>query len=86
MIGKGIGAYMGDRLAKNTSTGIGGAGGAALGGIAAAALRRLSLPAMIALGAGGYLAKKLSEKNAGTSDADPQTTKPAKVKKPAKAA
>ena len=86
MIGKVIGAYMGDRLAKKTSTGIGGAGGAALGVIAAAALRRLSLPGMIALGAGGYLAKKLSEKNTLTSDAEPQTTKPAKVKKPAKAA
>ena len=86
MIGKVIGAYMGDRLAKKTSTGIGGAGGAALGVIAAAALRRLSLPAMIALGAGGYLAKKLSEKNTGTGDAEMQTTNPAKVKKPAKAA
>ena len=86
MIGKVIGAYMGDRLAKKTSTGIGGAGGAALGVIAAAALRRLSLPAMIALGAGGYLAKKLSEKNTDTSEAESQTIKPAKVKKPAKAA
>ena len=63
MIGKIIGAYMGDRLAKKTSTGIGGAGGAALGVIAATALRRVSLPAMLAIGAGGYLAKKLTEKN-----------------------
>lgn len=92
MIGKVIGAYVGDRLAKKTSTGIGGAGGAALGVIAAAALRRLSLPAMIALGAGGYLAKKLSEKNTGTSDVETQTPatstakKPSKPKKRAKAA
>ena len=62
MIGKIIGAYAGDKLAKQTS-GIGGAGGAALGVIAAGVLRRMSLPAMIALGAGGYVAKKLYERN-----------------------
>lgn len=62
MIGKIIGAYAGDKLAKKTS-GIGGAGGAALGVIAASVLRRMSLPAMIALGAGGYVAKKLYERN-----------------------
>ena len=64
MIGKIIGAYAGDKLAKQTSgLGIGGAGGAALGVIAAGVLRRMSLPAMIALGAGGYVAKKLYERN-----------------------
>lgn len=62
MIGKIIGAFVGDKLAKQTS-GIGGASGAALGVVAATAMRRLSLPAMIALGAGGYVAKKLIEKN-----------------------
>ncbi|MGE5953047.1 MAG: hypothetical protein ACM308_05425 [Qipengyuania vulgaris] len=62
MIGKIIGAYAGDKLAKQTS-GIGGASGAALGVVAAAALRRLSLPAMIALGVGGYVAKKLYERS-----------------------
>ena len=62
MIGKIIGAYAGDRLAKQTNS-IGGASGAALGVVAAAALRRLSLPAMIVLGAGGYVAKKLYERN-----------------------
>ena len=62
MIGKIIGAYAGDKLAKQTS-GIGGASGAALGVVAAAALRRLSLPAMIALGAGGYVAKRLYERS-----------------------
>lgn len=61
MIGKVIGAFVGDKVAKQTS-GIGGAGGAALGVIAASVLRRMSLPAVIALGAGGYLAKKYSEK------------------------
>ncbi|MDG6077805.1 hypothetical protein E3U23_01155 [Erythrobacter litoralis] len=62
MIGKVIGAFVGDRLAKQTS-GIGGAGGAALGVVAATVLRRMSLPAMLAIGAGGYLAKKMSEKD-----------------------
>ena len=76
MIGKIIGAYMGDRLAKKTSTGIGGAGGAALGVIAATALRRVSLPAMLAIGAGGYLAKKLTEKNTKTASETTVDAKP----------
>ncbi|MFK4003024.1 hypothetical protein [Qipengyuania sp. NPDC077563] len=62
MIGKIIGAYMGDKLAKQTS-GLEGASGAAIGVIAATALRRMSLPAMLALGAGGYLAKRLAERS-----------------------
>lgn len=73
MIGKVIGAYVGDRIAKSTSTGIGGAGGAALGVIAATALRRISLPAMIALGAGGYIAKKLTEKKTAAPSATETT-------------
>ena len=85
MIGKVIGAYVGDRIAKRTTTGIGGAGGAALGVIAATALRRLSLPAMIALGAGGYLAKKLTDKQAAKAPAEPAKTGTVQSK-PAKAA
>ena len=85
MIGKVIGAYVGDRIAKRTTTGIGGAGGAALGVIAATALRRLSLPAMIALGAGGYLAKKLTEKQAARTPQQPAETDAVRTK-PAKAA
>lgn len=61
MIGKIIGAFVGDKLAKQT-TGIGGASGAAIGVVAASVLRRMSLPAMIALGAGGYVAKKIIDK------------------------
>ena len=85
MIGKVIGAYVGDKIAKQTSVGIGGAGGAALGVIAATALRRLSLPAMIALGAGGYLAKKLTEKKAAQPQAPEVTAKPAKPSKKSRA-
>ncbi|MEZ5680387.1 MAG: hypothetical protein R3E14_03735 [Erythrobacter sp.] len=76
MFGKIIGAFVGDKIAKQTS-GIGGASGAALGVIAATAIRRLSLPAMIALGAGGYAVKKVMEKRerekaAGSEANEPQ--------------
>ncbi|MDG5749181.1 hypothetical protein P8Q88_13450 [Qipengyuania sp. XHP0207] len=75
MIGKVIGAFVGDRIAKQTK-GVGGATGAALGVVATTLLRRMSLPAMIALGAGGYVAKKMMDKNTGdTADtASPATT------------
>ena len=72
MIGKVIGAFVGDKLAKQTSS-VGGASGAALGVVAAAALRRLSLPAMLALGAGGYVAKKLYERNEAKKQVPTQT-------------
>lgn len=85
MIGKVIGAFVGDKIAKQTSVGIGGAGGAALGVIAATALRRMSLPAMIALGAGGYLAKKLTEKKAAQPKAPEVPAKPAKAAKKSRA-
>ena len=61
MIGKVIGAFVGDRIARQTK-GMGGAGGAALGVIAASVVRRMSLPAMVALGVGGYVAKKVLDK------------------------
>ncbi|QPC99264.1 hypothetical protein [Qipengyuania soli] len=73
MFGKIIGAFVGDKLAKQTSA-VGGAGGAALGVVAATVLRRMSLPAMIALGAGGYVAKKLIEKNEREKAAKSATT------------
>lgn len=62
MIGKIITAAIGNKIAKNTR-GIEGSTGAALGFIAPMVLRRLSMPAMLALAAGGYAAKKLGEKN-----------------------
>ncbi|WP_421990183.1 hypothetical protein [Qipengyuania sp.] len=61
MIGKVIGAFVGDRIARRTS-GMGGASGAALGVIATSVLRRMSLPAMVALGVGGHVAKKVLDK------------------------
>ena len=57
MIGKVLGAFVGGKAAQHVR-GIEGPTGAALGVLAPALLRRLSLPAMIALGVGGYLVKK----------------------------
>lgn len=74
MIGKVIGAFIGDKLGKQTGPG-GGASGAAVGVVAATILSRLSIPAMIAVGAGGYVAKKLYDKY----EAD--TAKPTPTKK-----
>ncbi len=57
MIGKIIAAVAGNQLAKTTS-GIGGPAGAAIGVATVAIARRLSIPALLAVGAGGYLVKK----------------------------
>ena len=65
MIGKVIGGILGAKAAEQTSS-IGGAGGALLGAATVAVVRRLSLPALIALGAGGYAYKKYSERKAKT--------------------
>ena len=66
MIGKVIGAFVGDRIAKQTK-GVGGATGAALGVVATTVLSRMSLPAMLALGAGGFVAKKMMKKDSGVA-------------------
>ena len=78
MIGKVIGAFVGDRIAKQTK-GVGGATGAALGVVATTMLRRMSLPAMIALGAGGYVAKKFMDKKDAEERQTPPTTSTAPV-------
>ena len=77
MIGKVIGAYLGGKAAKQTSA-LGGPAGAALGVIAPMILRRISLPAMVAMAAGGYVMKKVLDNGqrddparaAGTANAD----------------
>jgi hypothetical protein len=61
MIGKLIGAVAGAQAARHTSK-VGGAGGALLGAASASVLRRMSIPAMLALGAGGYVYKKWSDR------------------------
>ena len=62
LIGKIIGAFVGDKLAKQIS-GMGGATGAALGVAAPSLIARLSLPSMLAILAGGYAAKRYLERN-----------------------
>ncbi len=76
MIGKVIGAFVGDRLAKQTSS-VGGATGAALGVVATTVLRRMSLPAMLAVAAGGYALKKFSERSEQKEAAPPTNGQPA---------
>lgn len=61
MIGKIVGAVLGAKAAEHTR-GVGGAGGALLGMGAAAVLRRMSLPAMLALAAGGYAYKRYADR------------------------
>lgn len=63
MIGKVVSAFLGGKVAQHVR-GIEGPTGAALGVLAPAILRRLSFPAMIALGIGGYLAKKIADDRA----------------------
>lgn len=63
MIGKVLGAFVGGKVAQHVR-GIEGPTGAALGVLAPALIRRLSWPAMIALGIGGYLAKKAVDTDA----------------------
>lgn len=62
MIGKIIGGIVGARMAEREPGGLGGTGGALLGIGAAALARRLSLPAMLAIAAGGYAFKRYQDK------------------------
>lgn len=71
MIGKIAGAFLGGKIAQHTR-GIEGPTGAALGVLAPAILRRLSWPAMIALGVGGYLAKRAMDKSTAAQPVSPK--------------
>lgn len=77
MIGKIISGAVGSKLAKSTTGGVGGAGGAILGMGALAIARRLSLPVLLAVTAGGYFAKKHLDKK---QTADTASKSPPKVK------
>ncbi|VVT06025.1 hypothetical protein [Erythrobacter sp. EC-HK427] len=61
MIGRIIGAGVGAALSKQTRR-IGGPAGAILGSVAVPVIARMSIPAMLAIGAGGYMVKKVLEK------------------------
>lgn len=56
-----IGAAMGAQIAKKLPN-VGNGTGAVLGSVAPLALARLSLPALVAIGAGGYLLKRYRNK------------------------
>lgn len=70
MIGKVLGAFLGGKAAQHVR-GIEGPTGAALGVLAPAIIRRLSWPAMVALGVGGYLAKRAVDRSAADAAARP---------------
>ena len=61
MIGKIIGAAIGKKAADHMR-GVSGTTGALLGAAAPMVLRRLSLPAMLAIAAGGYAYKRYNDK------------------------
>lgn len=70
MIGKILGAFLGGKAAQH-ARGISGPTGAALGVLAPVILRRMSWPAMAAIGVGGYLAKKAMDRDAAKPAAAP---------------
>lgn len=61
MIGKILGGIAGAKAAKH-SRNVGGAGGALMGVLSASVLRRMSLPVLLAVGAGGYAFKKYKDR------------------------
>ncbi len=83
MIGKVLGAFLGGKAAQHVR-GIEGPTGAALGVLAPAIIRRLSWPTMVALGVGGYLAKKVLNKDSTgpASRPTPVTSSAAGAKEP----
>lgn len=81
MIGKILAGLAGARAAKGS--GASGAGGAMLGVAGVTLLRRLSVPALIALTAGGYALKKWNGKRDATPEQAPK--RPASKRKPRKA-
>lgn len=77
MLKKIIGGVVGAKLAKRSPK-ISGTTGAALGAAVPLVLARASLPAMVALGVGGYFAKRWYDKKAPATPA-PAPTKPIPV-------
>ena len=88
MIGKIIGAFAGSKMAATTRS-VGGPAGAMLGVGAAALMRRMSIPGLIAMSVGGYFVKKYMDgkdevaappsSKAKAADAKPVKAKPPKV-------
>lgn len=83
MIGKIIGGVIGAKAAEHSSK-LGGAGGALLGVAGAALLRRLGLPAMLALGIGGYAFKKWNDRRESAAGPAPKAKRAVPRRKPRK--
>ncbi|BDI59925.1 hypothetical protein [Qipengyuania nanhaisediminis] len=83
MIGKIIGAAVGGSIAKNTK-GIGGTTGAMLGAAVPMVLSRMSIPAMLAIGAGGWALKKYMGKDELPEPRDKKTAPVASPPQPKK--
>ncbi|MEM7665874.1 MAG: hypothetical protein AAF250_08455 [Pseudomonadota bacterium] len=78
-----IGAAIGSKFAKN-SPAVGGATGAAIATAVPFVLSRLSIPGMLALGVGGYVAKRYFDKK--NTETEQETAKSAPTKKAKKSA
>lgn len=68
-----LGAVVGAKLAQN-STKVDNGTGAIVGSIAPALIARMSLPALIAVGAGGYLLKRHRDQKAANGTASEAAT------------
>ncbi len=78
MIGKIIGAAAGAQVAKQSKN-IGGVGGAAIGALAVPFISRLRIPVLLALGAGAYAFKKLTDKDGKAARKKPAASKVSKT-------
>lgn len=77
-----LGAAVGAQLAKNSSK-VDNGTGAILGSIAPALIARVSLPALIAIGAGGYLLKRHRDQKAANTAYSGTSAMPATATAPA---
>lgn len=85
MFGKILGAAAGAEASKFTSA-FGGTTGAVMGALAAPLVRRLSLPAIVVLGAGGYLAKRYYDKRQAENGSPAAKAERKAARRPASAA
>ena len=79
MLTKMIGALVGGKMAENAKN-MSGPTGAAIGAAVPFIISRMSIPAMIAMGVGGYAVKKYMDRKQ-QSDPDTQTTTTSKAPK-----
>ena len=73
MLGKLIGAVVGGKMAEQTKD-LSGPAGAAIGAAVPFIISRMSIPAMIAMGVGGYAVKKYMDRKDPAKPETPATT------------